>query len=135
MRYIVLSEEERDTIKLLQKTSPNYVVRQRCNFLSLSEKKLSMKDISVLTDVSWFTVSRFFNAWEGAGNIEEKIGTLQIKEGRGAKNKLDSVKDIVPDLVQKNSQNLNAVLAILKEEHQITICKLTLQNFLKDKRL
>ena len=135
MRIITLLDEERISIKLLQKTSPNSVVRERCNFLLMSEKKLSMKEISRLTDVSWDTIVRFFNAWEKAVNLEDKKKTLTIKKGRGAKNKLDSVKEIIPDLVRENSRNLNAVLAILEEKYQIKVCKPTLQTFLKEAKI
>ena len=135
MRYITLTEEEQILVNKLEKESPNHITRLRCNLLKLSNKKLSMKAISRLTDVKWLRIVDFFNAWENAVNLEEKLKTLSIKKGRGAKEKLEPVKDIIPDLVNENSRNLKAVLSILAEEHQINVCKVTLQTFLKETKI
>lgn len=135
MRYITLSEEEQILVNKLEKESPNHITRLRCDLLKLSNKKLSMKAISRLTDVKWLRIVDFFNAWENAVNLEEKLKTLSIKKGRGAKEKLEPVKDIIPDLVNENSRNLKAVLSILAEEHQINVCKVTLQTFLKETKI
>ena len=135
MRYITLSEEEQILVNKLEKESPNHITRLRCNLLKLSNKKLSMKAISRLTDVKWLRIVDFFNAWENAVNLEEKLKPLSIKKGRGAKEKLEPVKDIIPDLVNENSRNLKAVLSILAEEHQINVCKVTLQTFLKETKI
>ena len=89
MRYITLSEEEQILVNKLEKESPNHITRLRCNLLKLSNKKLSMKAISRLTDVKWLRIVDFFNAWENAVNLEEKLKTLSIKKGRGAKEKLE----------------------------------------------
>ena len=94
-----------------------------------------MREVSVLTEVKWLRIVDFFNAWENAVNLEEKLKTLSIKKGRGAKEKLEPVKDIIPDLVNENSRNLKAVLSILAEEHQINVCKVTLQTFLKETKI
>ena len=48
---------------------------------------------------------------------------------------LDPVKEILPDLIRENSRNLNVVLSILAEKHQINVCKITLQNFLKEAKI
>jgi ABC-type branched-subunit amino acid transport system ATPase component len=135
MRFIILSEEEQNLANRLEKESPSHIVRLRCKLLLLSSKKLSMKEISRLTDVKWLRIVAFFNAWGKAKNITEKQKTLSIKKGRGAKPKLDCVKEIIPGLVRKNSRNLNAVLSILAEKYQINICKVTLQNFLKEAKI
>jgi len=135
MRFIELSKEELFWVNRLERESSNHIVRLRCNLLKLSGKKLSMKAISRLTDVKWRRIVNFFNAWEKAENIDEKLKTLSIKEGRGAKSKLLPVQDLLPDLLKENSKNANAVLAVLSEQHNIKICKKTLQNFLKETRL
>jgi len=126
-----LSEEEYILVSRLEKESPNHIVRLRCNLLKLSNKRLSMKAISRLTDIKWLRIVDFFNAWERAGNMEEKQKTLSIKQGRGAKAKLEPAKDIIPGLLKENNGNLNGVLAVLAEKHQIKVCKKTLQTFLK----
>jgi hypothetical protein len=135
MRFITLSEEEQILVNQLEKESPNHITRLRCNLLKLSNKKLSMKEISRLTDIKWLRIVEFFNAWENAENLDKKQKTLSIKKGRGAKNKLIPVQEILPKLVQENARNLNAVLAILSEKHQINVCKVTLQNFLKEEKI
>ncbi len=135
MRYIILSEEEQISVNKLEKESSNQITRLRCNLLKLSNKKLSMKEISRRTDNKWLRIVAFFNAWENAENIGEKQKILAVKKGRGAKVKLDSVKEVLPELVKENSRNLNVVLSILDEKYQINVCKVTLQNFLKEAKI
>jgi hypothetical protein len=135
MRFLIISEAEETLATNLYKTSKNSVVRQRCLFIKLTLKRESMCEIARLSNVKWLTVVRFFNAWEAAKTIEEKRATLEIKKGRGAKSKLESVASILPNLVKENSRNLNVILDILAKNNNIKICKLTLQNFLKINRL
>lgn len=135
MRFLIISEAEETLATNLYKTSKNSVVRQRCLFIKLTLKRESMCEIARLSNVKWLTVVRFFNAWEAAKTIEEKRATLEIKKGRGAKSKLESVASILPNLVKENSRNLNVILDILEKNNNIKICKLTLQNFLKINRL
>lgn len=131
MRFIELTEEESILVENLYKNSDSSVVRERFMFLRLSAQKKSMMEISRIMQVGRLRVTLFFNAWEQAENLSEKQKTLSIKTGRGAKLKLDPVKDILPDLVKENSRNLNVVLNILEREHEIKITKPTLRNFLK----
>lgn len=131
MRFIELTEEESILVENLYKNSDSSVVRERCMFLRLSAQKKSMMEISRIMQVGRLRVTLFFNAWEQAENLSEKQKTLSIKTGRGAKLKLDPVKDILPDLVKENSRNLNVVLNILEREYEIKITKPTLRNFLK----
>ena len=135
MRFISLSPDEENLVNTLEKESSSHVTRLRCNLLKLSNKKLSMKEVSRLTDIKWLRIVTFFNAWENAPTLEEKRKTLFIKEGRGAKVKLQAVRHLLPDLVRKNNRNLNAVLSILSEKHNIKVCKVTLQTFLKETKL
>ena len=130
MRTIRLNEEEKQQLTELQKTSVNSVVRKRCLYLLLSDNLYSMKEISSITNVHWETVSRLFDSWERATR-EQKLSVLSIAPGRGAKVKLNEVKDLLPELVEKHSRNLNPILAILEKEYNIKVCKSTLQNFLK----
>lgn len=135
MRHITLTEEEKVLINQLERESLNHIIRLRCNLLKLSGKKLSMKEIERLTDVKWLRIVDFFNAWENADGLEAKTATLKIKPGRGAKSKLEPVKEVVSNLLEANNRNLNSVLAILKEEHKISVSKSTLRIFLKKERL
>ena len=131
MRFIELTEEESILVEKLYKNSDSSVVRERCMFLRLSVQKKSMMEVSRIMQVGRLRVTLFFNAWEQAKNLAQKKKTLSIKGGRGAKLKLEPVKNILPDLVKQNSRNLNVVLSILEKEHAIKITKPTLRNFLK----
>lgn len=128
MRIVKLTDEEKSHIEILYKSSTNSVVRQRCLSLLYSNEGRSMETVAGLVFVSRKTLERLFNAWEKA---EDKYKTLSIAKGRGPKIKLESVKELLPELVQKHSRNLNPVLAELETKHNIKVCKLTLQNFLK----
>lgn len=129
MRFVRLSEEERSKVETLYKTSPNSVVRTRCLSLLYSNEQRSIKEVSSLLPLSRRSLERFFNAWESAC---DKYSTLSIGTGRGAKIKLYGVKELLPDLVKEHSRNLNPILDELFQKHNIQVCKLTLQNFLKD---
>lgn len=132
MRYIKLSEEEKAQLTKLYKTSFNSVLRERCLSLLYSNERRSIKEVSELVKLSRRTLERFFNAWESMPN---KYDTLSIAEGRGAKTKLEPVKDLLPDLVREHCRNLNPILEELESKYNIRVCKLTLQNFLKDLRI
>jgi transposase len=129
MRFVRLSEEEKTELERLYKTSSNSVVRNRSLSLLYSSEERSIKQVSQLVHVSRRSLERFFNAWDSA---DDKYSTLSIAEGRGAKIKLESVKSLLPNLVQDHSRNLNPILEELKTNYNIQVCKLTLQNFLKD---
>lgn len=129
MRFIDLSEEEKQKLEELYKNSESHVTRERCLCLLLSFKQHSMKEISRITGVNWLKIVRLFNSWQQADN---KYSSLSIASGRGAKVKLAPVKDLLPDLVKEHSRNLTPILEELESKHNIRVCKLTLQNFLKD---
>lgn len=129
IRFIRLTEEEKDYLEDLYKTSPNHVTRERCQCLLLSNQGHHMSEISRLLNINWLKIVRLFNSWESA---QDKYKTLSISSGRGAKVKLASVKELLPDLVKKHSRNLNPILEELETKHDIRVCKLTLQNFLKE---
>lgn len=129
MRFVDLSEEEKLKLEDLYKNSDSHVTRERCLCLLLSSKRHSMKDISRITGINWLKIVRLFNHWQQA---DDKYSSLSIASGRGAKVKLSSVKAILPELVDKYARNLTPILEELQGQHNISVCKLTLQNFLKD---
>ena len=130
MRRIRLTEEEKQQLENLYKTSPNSVVRERSFCLLLSNKGHNLVEIAAISTFCRQTLSTLLNAWESASS-NEKLATLRIDSGRGAKVKLNSVKDLLPDMVKTHSRNLNPILELLEKEHNIKVCKLTLHNFLK----
>lgn len=131
MRYIKLTEEEKSKLNHLYKSSPNVVVRRRCLSLLLSDDKHSMNSVAKITQVNRTTLYYLYNAWESAHGTA-KFDILSIEDGRGAKVKLEPVRELLPDLVNQHSRNLNPILKELQSKHNISVCKLTLQNFLKE---
>jgi len=131
MRQLTLSAEDKQNIENLYKTSPNSVVRERCLCILLSNKGNSMTKVAKIVGVNWRTISRLLNKWDILDS-EQKLLALYSAKGQGAKLKLKSVADLLPHLVEEHNRNLNPILDILEKEHSINVCKLTLQNFLKD---
>jgi transposase len=134
MRVIKLTEEEKENLDHLYKTSDNSVVRRRCLSLLLSNDNHSMKTICSITKVGRTTLYYFFNAWQQAEG-QEKFNTLSVAKGRGAKVKLSGVEEHLSEMLKEHNRNLNPILALLESRYQIKVCKLTLQNFLKDNGL
>lgn len=132
MRFVKLTKEEKTELEKLYKTSPNSVVRQRSLSLLYSNEQRSIAQVSKLVRLSRRTIKRLFDAWEASS---DKYSTLSIAEGRGAKVKLSYVTELLPGLLKDHNRNLNPILDELEKTHNITVCKLTLQNFLKDKGL
>jgi len=131
MRQLTLLEKEKQSIENLYKTSPNSVVRERCLCILLSNQGNSMSKVAKIVGVNWRTISRLLNKWD-ALDADKKPLALYSSKGQGAKLKLKPVADLLPDLVEEHNRNLNPILDILEKEHSINVCKLTLQNFLKD---
>ncbi|GHV39091.1 hypothetical protein FACS1894179_03480 [Bacteroidia bacterium] len=131
MRVITLTKEEKAKLEHLYKTSDNSVVRRRSQSLLLSNDKHSMKAICTITKVERTSLYYLYKAWESAIG-EEKYKALSIADGRGAKVKLAAVKEQIKDMLEEHNRNLNPILSTLEYKYHIKVCKLTLQNFLKD---
>lgn len=134
MRYILLTDKEREKLEQTYKLSTNFIERSRSLQLLLSDKKNSMAEVSRQSDTDIQAIVRLFNAWDSASE-ENKMKTLSVASGRGPKFKLEQVRDKLPEMVEKHSRNLNPIIHWLDIEHNIKICKQTLQTFLKDARL
>ena len=134
MRYIVLTAKEREKLEQTYKLSTNFIERSRSLQLLLSDKKNSMAEVSRQSNTDIQAIVRLFNAWDSADE-EDKMKTLSVASGRGPKFKLEQVRDKLPEMVEKHSRNLNPIIHCLVIEHNIKICKQTLQTFLKDARL
>jgi len=134
MRKVVLSPCEKERLSHLQQYSNNSVERKRSLILLLSNQGNSMSKVSKLVEVNYTTVFRLLNTWEAAAP-ENRFSVLKNAEGQGAKVKLNPVEKHLPKLLEENDRNLNFVLQEIKKQFGITVCKLTLQNFLKSTRL
>lgn len=131
MRYVKLLEEEKNQLEELYKMSNNWVVRRRCQILLLSNNCNSLVEVAQLLDIHWNTVSRLIDKWESC-DVDNRLSCLDSIDGQGAKLKLKPVSDILLELIEQYNRNLKPILEILEKEHSIKVCKLTLQNFLKD---
>ncbi|MBJ7880395.1 helix-turn-helix domain-containing protein [Gelidibacter salicanalis] len=127
MRYIKLKPNEIEALEKLHRNSPDNTVRKRSHCMLLSYRKRTITDLSGIFDVDRRTIERWFSGWEKCG-----IESLSIQPGRGVKTKLKGLETVVSEQLDGHSRNLKNVLAHLEEEHNIIICKKTLQNFLKD---
>lgn len=134
MRYILLTTKEREQLDQIYKSSNNFIERSRSLQLLLSDKRNSMAEVSRQSNTDIQAIVRLFNAWDAASE-ENKMNTLSVASGRGPKFKLEQVRDKLPEMVEKHSRNLNPIIHWLDIEHNIKICKQTLQTFLKDARL
>lgn len=128
MRYIHLEKSENIRLIHLSKTSPNFIIQDRSSHLLFSSRGFSIAQIALFVDVSRYTIARLFDAWELLSG-EDKFSTLSIGSVRGAKNKLESIKHLIPAMVEEHSRNLNPILEQIEQEHGIKISKHTLQLF------
>lgn len=129
MRFIELSEFEIEALKKRFGKHKNPVVQKRLRALELSSQYKSMKVIAEELNISRTTLYHFFEAWDKA-EYNNKPEALFIKEGRGAKPKLDSVKDELPILVEKYNRNIKKILQVLEDDYNIQVCSLTLRKYL-----
>lgn len=127
MRYIILKTEEVEALEQLCKNSSNNMVRKRSQCLLLSHQRRTITDLSGIFDVNRRTIERWFNNWSQSG-----IDSLPIKPGRGVKIRLKGLEEVIAEQLKEHSRNLKNVLTFLEKQHNIVICKKTLQNFLKD---
>jgi transposase len=93
----------------------------------LSHQKRTITDLSIIFDVNRRTIERWLDSWAKMG-----IDSLPVQPGRGAKTRLEGLDTVIAEQLEEHSRNLKNVLTYLEEQHNISICKKTLQNFLKD---
>jgi len=127
MRYVTLKTEEIEALEKLHKNSTNNTVRKRSQCLLLSHQKRTITDLSGIFDVSRRTIERWFDSWSKTG-----VDSLIIQPGRGVKTRLEGLDSVIVEQLKNHNRNLKNVLTYLEEQHNIIICKKTLQNFLKD---
>jgi len=126
MRYVTLRKEEIEVLEYLHQNSPNSTVRKRSQCLVLSHQRHKINDLASIFNVSRRTIERWFGSWAEIG-----VNSLAISEGRGAKTLLKGYSKEVSEQLELHNRNLKNVLIYFEEQHNIYICKKTLQNFLK----
>lgn len=127
MRYITLKKEEIEVLEYHHQNSPNATVRKRSQCLALSHQRRKINDLASIFNVSRRTIERWFDSWAKIG-----VDSLRVAEGRGAKTLLKGYSEEVAKQLKLHNRNLKNVLIYFEEQHNIIICKKTLQNFLKD---
>jgi transposase len=131
MRQVELTETEIEKLRFIQKHGKTSLERNRSMCLLLSGMGHSMSKVAELMKIDWMTVRRLLSAWESAA-ADRRFEVLYRVKGQGAKVKLETVRDKIPQLMDNNNRNLNIVLEELKKNYGINICKVTLQTFLKE---
>jgi transposase len=126
MRYVTLKTEEVLVLEHLYQNSPNNTIRKRSQCLVLSHQRHKINDLASIFKVSRRTIERWFDSWASIG-----VDSLAISEGRGAKTLLKDYSEEVSKQLELHNRNLKNVLIYFEEQHNIVICKKTLQNFLK----
>ena len=127
MRYVVLKTEEIIALEVLYKGAVDNSTRKRSHCLLLSRQKRTITDLSKVFEVNRRTIERWLNDWDVSG-----LNSLPILPGRGVKTRLKGYEEEIAKLLELHSRNLKNVLLHFGKEHNIKICKKTLQNFLKD---
>lgn len=129
MRFIELDDSMKEVLVCKYENHNSATVRKRVQALILSSEYHSMAEIIKMTGMSRTTLYRFFEDWDNAVFLE-KIDTLFIKEGRGAKSKLESVKNELPDLAERYKGKISIILRVLEENYGIKVSRPTLQKYL-----
>lgn len=108
-----LSEVEKGELEKLYKTSSNSVVRARSLSLLYSNEGRSIKEVSELVHMSRRSIERLLNSWESSSH---KFCALSIASGRGANIKLDPIKELLPEMIEQHSRNLNPILEDISKQ-------------------
>lgn len=127
MRYIKIDTEERELLLALKNNNNDKLSCKRSHCLLLSSEGFKINELTKIFAVSRRTIERWFDGWE-----KEGYDSLSMKKGRGAKKLLNDYKKEIKRLIEEHNRNLKPIIEYLKKEYNISICKRTLQNFLKD---
>lgn len=134
MKYIKLTEGEK-TLLIQSLKSDNERFVKKCKAILLASQEIyTMQEIAEMLDICRTSVHYIFKEWEGYKNYKpkRKIALLsEIGEGRGAKSKLEPIKDKLPDLVKKCNRRTKKLLQIIEENYGIKVTRVTLQNYLR----
>jgi len=131
MRFIELEDSEKEELVRRYANHKSATVRKRVQALILPSQYYSMKEIIEATGMSRTTLYRFFEEWENT-ELSERINSLFIKDGRGAKPKLDSIIEELPDLAERYNGKISVILRVIEEIYGIKVSRPTLQKYLKN---
>lgn len=134
MKHIELTEGER-TLLIQSLKSDNERLVKRCKAILLANKEIyTMQEIAEELGICRTSVHYIFKEWEQLKKykLKNRINIFsEIGEGRGAKSKLEPIKDKLPDLVKKYNWRTKKLLQIIEENYGIKVTRVTLQNYLR----
>lgn len=129
MRFIELEDSEKEELVRRYTNHKSATVRKRVQALILSSQYYTMKEIIEATGMSRTTLYRFFKEWENT-ELSERIETLFVKDGRGAKPKLDSIIEDLSDLAERYNGRISVILRVLEENYGVKVSRPTLKKYL-----
>ena len=127
-----LSIEELKTLNEACKNNTRSDFRNRCQVILLNYKRISVSDISKITNLSTITIYKTLSKWRSFG-----ISGLIRKKGQGRKPRLDINNSVHVDLVKTkvnlNPQKIESILnEISTELNVMPFSRWTLKRFLKN---
>ena len=131
-RFIKLTTEQEEALKLGWKTGKKATFRHRCHYILLSSQGKSILEISAFYGVTRQSISKWFTRYEQQG-----IEGLHTSKGQGCPPilRIDNTVEMnkVEELVEASPQNLKVVVAQLEKEFGKSLSVKTLQRILKKK--
>ena len=126
-RYITLEPAEIVTLQEGRKNSKNFLFRDRCHCLLLSNQHHDIALLATIFQVGRQTITNWFDSWR-----DEGIRGIMTQPGQGRKPILTAADQVVVKThVQAAPQDMKRVREELKEELKKEFSKKTLTRFLK----
>lgn len=104
MRYINLTEKEKQVLELEYARHPKHYFRKRCHALLLSNDGVSVPEIASILKVRTRTIYEWMNRWEQRGTKG-----LYQRKGRGRKPLLSEKDESLVAKVKKKQKNVPVV--------------------------
>lgn len=122
-----LTEQEEKELKGVYTSSRYILERKRSQCILLSHPGKCLQELTSIFGVSRLSITHWLNKWQIAG-----VAGIKLESGRGRKQKLAGIgQEQIEAYIEEHSRNLNAVVALIKEEHAVEVSKKTLPRFLK----
>lgn len=125
-----LTESELEDLEDGYQNNVKHHFRQRCKGILLSNDGFSVPNISVILKKQEDTIYGWIKSFERLG-----IEGLHNAKGQGGKAKLNNISSVqearLKDLLERESQNLKKICAILSGEFGFKITKWMLSDYIK----
>ncbi len=128
MRFISLQSTETERmLRRFIKSSRHYLVRHRAQCILLSSQGYAVQELVKIYDVVCDTIYTWFDDWE-----QHRLVGLYDAPGRGAKSKLKPEhQSIIWHWITTYPKDSNKVLILIETMLGISICKKTLERYIK----